>query len=160
MPGNPLLKGKTNGANNSEGRNGADNGTCRIDQPTLACHFVDVLSCIGPKEDVLGESLHKYARLGDSLAVRQRKLREDHDLKIGCVKLLSSFLHSFSNNIVSGTVLKQLNTYFKVGSVRKPIPREAADQQILNEMADDAHKYRGPNTVKRNLALADVHISR
>ncbi|KAJ7849006.1 hypothetical protein B0H13DRAFT_2361613 [Mycena leptocephala] len=103
MPGNPLLKGKTNGANNSEGRNGADNGTW-------------------PEEDVLGESLHKYARLGDSLAVRQRKLREDHDLKIG------------------GTVLKQLNTYFKVGSVRKPIPREAADQQILNEMADDAHK--------------------
>jgi hypothetical protein len=87
-------------------------------------------------------------------------LREDHDLKIGCVKLLSSFLHSFSNNIVSGTLLKQLNTYFKVGSVRKPIPREAAGQQILNEMADDAHKYRGPNTVKRNLALVGVHISR
>ncbi|KAJ7693511.1 hypothetical protein B0H14DRAFT_2651338 [Mycena olivaceomarginata] len=44
--------------------------------------------------------------------------------------------------------------------VRKPIPREVADQKILNEMDDDAHKYRGPNTVKWNLALAGVHISR
>ncbi|KAJ7894284.1 hypothetical protein B0H14DRAFT_3081334 [Mycena olivaceomarginata] len=123
MPGNPLLKGKTNGANNSEGRNGTENGTW-------------------PEEDVLGESLHEYARLGDPLLVRRRKLLEDHGLQIG------------------GTTLKNLNTYFNVGSVRKPIPHEVADQKILNKMDNDAHKYREPNTVKRNLALAGVHISR
>ncbi|KAJ7718982.1 hypothetical protein B0H14DRAFT_3629712 [Mycena olivaceomarginata] len=108
MPGNPLLKGKTNGANNSEGRNGTENGTW-------------------PEEDVLGESLHEYPRLGDPLLVRRRKLLEDHGLQIGC-----------------GDHTENLNTYFNVSSVRKPIPREVADQKILNEMDDDATNIGGP----------------
>ncbi|KAF7368007.1 hypothetical protein MSAN_00866500 [Mycena sanguinolenta] len=117
MPGNPLNKGKSKNANNSEGNN-------------------------GPEEDVLADSLHEYARLGHSLDVRLQKLFDDHGLRIG------------------KTLLKNLNSHFNVPSVRKPIPREVADQQILNEMADDIHGYRGPGTVKRNLALSGYQIPR
>ncbi|KAF7367046.1 hypothetical protein MSAN_00963800 [Mycena sanguinolenta] len=58
------------------------------------------------------------------------------------------------------TLLKNLNSHFNVPSVHKPIPPEVADQQILNEMADNIHGYRGPGTVKRNLALSGYQIPR
>ncbi|KAJ7774455.1 hypothetical protein B0H14DRAFT_3095915 [Mycena olivaceomarginata] len=129
MPGNPLLKSIEHWANNTESPNGTDNGTwC-----SCSCHTA-------PEENVLGDSLHEYARMGYSLVVRRQKLYNDHGLKIG------------------KTLLTNLNTYFNVPSVRKPIPREIADQKILNEMATDTNGYRGPSTVKRNLALAGCSI--
>ncbi|KAJ7239109.1 hypothetical protein C8J57DRAFT_1246149 [Mycena rebaudengoi] len=123
MPGNPLLKGKAQSANNSKGNNGSNNGAW-------------------PEEDVLCASLMEYARDSDSLESRLQKLRETHGLIIG------------------KTLLKKLNRHYDVPSVRKAIPREVADQQILNEMADDANNYRGPATVQHNLALAGFKISR
>ncbi|KAJ7433582.1 hypothetical protein B0H11DRAFT_1939354 [Mycena galericulata] len=95
-----------------------------------------------PEEHVLRASLMRYAVSRDSLDTRIRKLREEHSLMIG------------------PTLLKKLNTHFNVPSVRKAIPREVADQQILNEMADDANKYRGTATVQHNLALAGFNIPR
>ncbi|KAJ7145433.1 hypothetical protein C8R43DRAFT_1088749 [Mycena crocata] len=47
-----------------------------------------------------------------------------------------------------------------VPSVQKPVPREVADQQILNEMADDVNGYRGTATVQHNLAMAGFNIPR
>jgi hypothetical protein len=47
-----------------------------------------------------------------------------------------------------------------VPSVRKAIPREVADQKILNDMADDANNYRRTATVQHNLTLAGFNISR
>jgi hypothetical protein len=58
------------------------------------------------------------------------------------------------------TLLKKLNAHYGVPSVRKPIPREVANQQILNEMTDNPNNYRGPETVKHNLAMAGFKISR
>ncbi|KAJ7647950.1 hypothetical protein FB45DRAFT_975407 [Roridomyces roridus] len=58
------------------------------------------------------------------------------------------------------TLLKQLNKHFDVPSPRKPIPREVADQKILDEMADDANKFRGAATIARNLALSGFCIPR
>jgi hypothetical protein len=58
------------------------------------------------------------------------------------------------------TLLKKLNTHFQVNGVQKPIPREVADQQILNEMVDDANKYCSTATVQANLAMADYNIPR
>ncbi|KAJ6545976.1 hypothetical protein B0H10DRAFT_1969813 [Mycena sp. CBHHK59/15] len=121
--GNPLMKGKKRNVNNSKATNGADNG-------------------MWPEENVLKESLMKYAHASNSLDVRIRKLFEEHGLDIG------------------KTLLKRLNKHFNVPSVRKPIPRELADQQILNEMADDANKYRGAETVQHNLAMAGYNVPR
>ncbi|KAJ7199361.1 hypothetical protein GGX14DRAFT_373160 [Mycena pura] len=123
MPGNPLLKGKEKSGNNSRGMNGVDNGEW-------------------PEEDVLKESLMRYASTSQPLASRKQKLFEEHGLDIGL------------------TMLKKLNKYFNVPSSRKPIPREVADQLVLNEMADDANKHRGPQTVQQNLALAGHNIPR
>ncbi|KAJ6484711.1 hypothetical protein C8R45DRAFT_829557, partial [Mycena sanguinolenta] len=95
-----------------------------------------------PEEDILKASLLEYARSSDSLATRVRKLREEHGLIIG------------------ETLLKKLNAHYSVPSARKTIPREVADQQILNEMADDANKYRGTATVQHNLAMAGFNIPR
>ncbi|KAJ7769521.1 hypothetical protein B0H16DRAFT_1661037 [Mycena metata] len=95
-----------------------------------------------PEEDVLKASLFGYARSSDSLDTRIRKLREQHGLIIG------------------KTLLKRLNAHYDVPSSRKPIPHEVANQQILNEMADDANKYRGTATVQHNLAMAGFNIPR
>ncbi|KAJ6599631.1 hypothetical protein B0H10DRAFT_2311281 [Mycena sp. CBHHK59/15] len=123
MPGNPLLQGGGNTANNSRGNNGADNGTW-------------------PEEDILKASLLEYARNSNSLDTRIAKLQEEHGLAIG------------------KTLLKKLNAHYRVPAVRKPIPREVANQHILNEMTDDPNNYRGPETVKHNLAMAGFKISR
>ncbi|KAJ6524658.1 hypothetical protein DFH09DRAFT_1250808 [Mycena vulgaris] len=95
-----------------------------------------------PEEDVLRASLMEYARNAYALDVRMQKLQEQHGLTIG------------------KTLLKKLNKYFNLPSVRKPLPREIADQQILNEMADDANKYRGAATVQHHLAMAGYNIPR
>jgi hypothetical protein len=72
-----------------------------------------------------------YARLGDSLAVGRRKLDEEHGLKIGCVNSLSNIMLPFSDNVIRATLLlKNLNTYFEIASLRKPMPRKVADQHI------------------------------
>ncbi|KAJ7149797.1 hypothetical protein C8R43DRAFT_1096870 [Mycena crocata] len=84
----------------------------------------------------------QYSRDRLSLEMRIRKLHEDHGLNI------------------KGTTLKQLNKHFDVPSVRRPIPREVADQLILNEMADDANQYRGTATVQHRLAMDGFHIPR
>ncbi|KAJ6461638.1 hypothetical protein DFH09DRAFT_1254948 [Mycena vulgaris] len=84
----------------------------------------------------------EYARNAYALDVRMQKLQEQHGLTIG------------------KTLLKKLNKYFNVPSVRKPLPREIADQQILNEMADDANQYRGAATVQHHLAMAGYNIPR
>ncbi|KAJ7111718.1 hypothetical protein C8R44DRAFT_833185 [Mycena epipterygia] len=95
-----------------------------------------------PESDVLRASLIGYASSSHSLDTRLQKLEEDHGLIIG------------------KTLLKKLNAHYNVPSVRKPIPREVADQQILNEMADDANNYRGTATVQHNLAMAGFNIPR
>ncbi|KAJ7678788.1 hypothetical protein B0H17DRAFT_1015364 [Mycena rosella] len=84
----------------------------------------------------------EFARSQHSLETRVQKLREINGLVIG------------------GTLLKKLNTHFNVPSSRKPIPREVADQQILNEMTDDTHRFRGTATVQHNLAMAGFNIPR
>ncbi|KAJ6477985.1 hypothetical protein DFH09DRAFT_1253423 [Mycena vulgaris] len=87
-----------------------------------------------PEEDVLRASLMEYARNAYALDVRMQKLQEQHGLTIG------------------KTLLKKLNKHFNVPSI--------ADQQILNEMADDANKYRGAATVQHHLAMAGYNIPR
>ncbi|KAJ7123036.1 hypothetical protein C8R44DRAFT_831485 [Mycena epipterygia] len=95
-----------------------------------------------PESDILKASLMEHASGSHSLDNRLRKLEEDHGLVIG------------------KTLLKKLNAHYGVPSVRKPIPREVADQAILTEMADDANKYRGTATVRHNLAMAGFNIPR
>ncbi|KAJ6550197.1 hypothetical protein B0H19DRAFT_951928, partial [Mycena capillaripes] len=95
-----------------------------------------------PEEDVLERSLQEYACSRLSLDNRRRKLFEEHGLSIGA------------------TLLKNLNTHFRIPSSRKRVPREEADQLILNEMADDANRHRGPGTIGLNLAMAGHNLPR
>ncbi|RDB26566.1 hypothetical protein Hypma_005671 [Hypsizygus marmoreus] len=123
MPGNPLLTGKSTRSNNSEGSNGANNGTW-------------------PPEDILEASLLAYAKERLSLQERIQRLRENHGLIVGL------------------TLLKKLNAHFGVPSARKPLPRDMADQLILDKMSEDPNRLRGTGAVMTALSLDGHNVPR
>ncbi|KAJ7342550.1 hypothetical protein DFH08DRAFT_811633 [Mycena albidolilacea] len=95
-----------------------------------------------PPDDVLKESLMKYASLKLSVAQRLANLAQDH------------------NYHIKNTKLKQLNTQFNVPTVCKPAPISVISTLVCDKIDDDINQANGSDAVKTFLALDGFQIPR
>lgn len=56
--------------------------------------------------------------------------------------------------------LAKLNTKFNVPSVRKPPPRDVAQQAIMAKVAEDVNQTNGTGSLKSMLANEGIQLSR
>ncbi|KAJ7826517.1 hypothetical protein B0H13DRAFT_2241110 [Mycena leptocephala] len=96
-----------------------------------------------PPDEVLRETLLKYARLGLKQAQKVDRLVKDHNLSIGTTRL------------------NQIETRLEIPSVRKnPAPREVAAQAVADELDKDVMQTNGPNFIKSKLKDKLVMVKR
>ncbi|KAJ7729856.1 hypothetical protein DFH07DRAFT_969376 [Mycena maculata] len=107
-------------ANNTVGHNGVDNGE-------------------RPSDDVLRESLLRYARLKLTIPQKISNLAEEHHYHI------------------KSTKLKALNKEFNIPTVRKPAPISVI---VCDKLDDDVNQGNGPDAMKTFLALDGYQIPR
>ncbi|KAJ7478048.1 hypothetical protein B0H11DRAFT_1726137 [Mycena galericulata] len=108
---------------NLAGKNGAKNG----EQPT---------------DDVLKESLLRYARLRLTVAARLANLASEHNYRIGSTKL------------------KELNKHFNIPTVRKPPPLPVVTTLVCAKLENDVVQGNGPEAMKTFLALDGYQVPR
>ncbi|KAF7352008.1 hypothetical protein MVEN_01163000 [Mycena venus] len=113
---------------------------------------------LGPPDDVLREALHRYASLRLKSAQRLANLAHEFNYHIKYVRPL---LILIPNNAKSrSTKLKELNTEFNVGTVRKPPPISVATTLVCDKLDEDINQADGPDTIKTLLALDGHQIPR
>ncbi|KAK7046463.1 hypothetical protein R3P38DRAFT_2508022 [Favolaschia claudopus] len=95
-----------------------------------------------PPDDVLRESLHRYASLKLTVAQRLENLAVEHDYHI------------------KKTKLKELNSQFDVPTVRKPPPLAVATTLIMDKLDEDINGANGPDAIKTFLAMDGQQIPR
>ncbi|KAJ6556661.1 hypothetical protein B0H10DRAFT_1967605 [Mycena sp. CBHHK59/15] len=111
-----------------------------------------------PPDDELCEALHRYASLKLKSAQRLANLAHEFEYHI---KYILPLLILIPNNAKSrSTKLKELNTEFKVGTVRKPPPISVATTLVCDKLDKDINQANGPDTIKTFLALDGHQIPR
>ncbi|KAJ7100702.1 hypothetical protein B0H15DRAFT_876835 [Mycena belliarum] len=108
---------------NTAGNNGANNGE-------------------RPPDDVLKESLLRYASLRLSVAQKIANLAEEHGYHI------------------KSTKLKELNKQFNIPTVRKPAPMSIITTLVCDKLDADVNQANGPDALKTFLALDGYQIPR
>ncbi|TBU36400.1 hypothetical protein BD309DRAFT_878429 [Dichomitus squalens] len=92
-----------------------------------------------PSEEDLIAALQQYAR--ERLPL-QRRGRAELPHKVSILRL------------------SQLNAKYNIPTARKPPPLPTSTTLICGQMANDPHRRRGPNAIKKQLALEGFQIPR
>ncbi|KAJ7486808.1 hypothetical protein FB451DRAFT_1534883 [Mycena latifolia] len=108
---------------NATGNNGAQNGE-------------------RPPDNILKQSLLRYASLKLSNAQKIANLAEEHNYRI------------------KPTKLKQLNKDFNIPTVRKPAPISVITTLVCEKLDEDVNQANGPDAIKTFLALDGYQIPR
>ncbi|TBU29760.1 hypothetical protein BD311DRAFT_660327 [Dichomitus squalens] len=95
-----------------------------------------------PSEEDLIAALQQYAR--ECLPLQRRIQRLGAEL----------------NYHIKSSKLKQLNAKYNIPTARKPPPLPTSTTLICGQMANDPHRRRGPNAIKKQLALESFQIPR
>lgn len=118
-------------------------------------HKENLLSYEDPPDDILRETLLKYAK--QSLKQKEKLVRLQEDLELSIGYAASPFIFQdkrddTNSSCVRTTKLNQIERRLNIPSVRRTAPPiEVARQNVLDKIDKDVGNFNGPRYVKQKL---------
>lgn len=116
-----------------------------------------------PSDEILQETLLKYAKQSLTQKEKLVRLQEDLQLSIGYASQPFFFPveHDTNSIYISTTKLNQIERRLNIPSVRRTAPpAEVAQQVVLDEIDKDIGNFNGPRYIKQKLKDKGIMLPR